>query len=458
MLEPGDRVLLGVSGGPDSIALLHLLYSRSAQYNIQLFVVHVDHCLRPEAEQEAAYVAQICQLWQIPFRLFTVDVASLAHQKGMSLEQAGHEARFTCFSEAAAQWQITKLALGHHRDDRAESVLLHLIQGCGLDGLSAMPPREGWLIRPLAQVSKEQLVAYCQEQGLHYFIDSTNLESGCLRNQIRLELLPKLRQYNPQITDALLRLQETSGADAAYLEQCTAALWEQYGTIEHGSVAFPAESFRCQHMALQRRLLRMMYQKLTGSEANLTFRQVEQMRHIALQQQGSQQLSLNGGVSFLRRYQQLLVGWSKPEPAAYCYDWELGQPLTLHQWQCRFTAVFVDGSAGINAFQNKMEAKPPVSCGTEMFHVAVDGDRLQQVLQIRSRLPGDKLAFPRGHKTLKKFLIEKKIPADVRNQLPLVVSGSDIIWIPGYYLADCIKITRETKRICRLSCVRENFS
>lgn len=447
MLEQGDRVLLGVSGGPDSIALLHLLDSRKTHYGIQLFVVHVNHLLRPEAEAEAQYVRQICQERDIPFRLFTVDVAALADEKGMSLEQAGHEARFLCFQEAAEQWNITKLALGHHGDDRAESVLLHLVQGCGLDGLTAMPPRDGWLIRPLAQVRKQELVQYCEKNGLHYFIDSTNLEPGCLRNQIRLEVLPQLSRYNPQITDALLRLQNTCAADADYLEQCTANLWQQYGSTEYNRTLFPAERFRTQHPAMQRRLLRCMYQELTGAAVNLTFRQVEQMCHIALQRQGSQQISLHGDIIFARRYDQLVMLRKPEHPQAESHVWDIRQPIQLYAYASVFTAEMTD-----TVTQNDMD-----NYAKNLFCVAVDADKLENVLQIRNRRPGDSLAMTHGHKKLKKFFIEKKIPADEREHVPLVLSGNEIVWIPGYYIADCVRITGETKQICLLSCQKEMF-
>lgn len=447
MLEQGDRVLLGVSGGPDSVALLHLLDGRKAQYDIQLFVVHVNHLLRPEAEEEAQYVQQICRDKNIPFRLFTVDVAALADEQGMSLEQAGHEARFACFREAAEAWNITKLALGHHGDDRAESVLLHLVQGCGLEGLTAMPPRDGWLIRPLAQVYKQDLVQYCAEHGLRYFTDSTNLEPGCLRNQIRLEALPQLKQYNPQIGDALLRLQDTCAADADYLEQCTAALWQEYGHVENNRVIFPAEPFRNQHTALQRRVLRHLYRELTGSAVNLTFRQVEQMRRVALQTQGSQQISLHGDVIFIRQYDQLCVMRKQAAPEACSYVWDFKQMFAQRAYAYIFTAEMMDA-----VMQMEEERS-----GMNLFHVAVDADKLEHMLLIRSRQPGDRLAMSQGHKKLKNFFIEKKIPADERDRIPLILSGNEIIWIPGYYVADCVKITGETKRICRLSCQREMF-
>ena len=204
MLEPGDRVLIGVSGGPDSVALLHLLHSKAEQYGITLYVVHVHHMLRPEADVEAQYVEQLAAQYHIPFRSYKIDVTDYAKMHKLSLEQAGHEVRFACFRDAKAYWGINKLALGHHRDDRAESMLLHMVQGCGPDGLCAMPPADVWdkednscLIRPLAGVSKEEILQYCADNHLQYYTDATNLEPDFLRNRIRLELLPQMKQYNP---------------------------------------------------------------------------------------------------------------------------------------------------------------------------------------------------------------------------------------------------------------------
>ena len=323
MLEAGDRVLAGVSGGPDSIALLHLLDSCRDRYGFELFVVHVNHRLRPEADGEAQYVQQFCEQKQIPFQLFAEDVADYAKQYGMSLEQAGHEVRHTCFCKAAEAWNITKLALGHHGDDRAESVLLHLVQGCGLDGLTAMPPKDGWLIRPFAFVQKKDLVQYCEQYSLQYFTDATNLEPGCLRNQIRLEVLPQLKAYNPQITESLLRLQESCGADADYLAQCTETLWHQHGSREAEQAVFPADVLREQHIAMQRRILRCMYRQVRGSEQNLSFGQTEQMRQIAMTNDGSQELHLADGLLFLREYNRLCVTKKLEKPNDYQYLWHI---------------------------------------------------------------------------------------------------------------------------------------
>lgn len=441
MLQPGDNVLLGVSGGPDSMALLHLLYSSQERLGIRLFVVHVHHGLRPEAEEEAQYVQGQCAIWGIPFRLFRVDVTAWAQEKGMSLEQAGHEARFTCFREMAKVWQIDKLALGHHRDDRAESSLLHLIRGCGLDGLAAMPPKDGWIIRPLAQVSKKDLLHYCEAQHLHYFTDSSNLEPECLRNQIRLELLPQLRKYNPRIVDALLRLQECCSADSDYMEQCTEQIWRQYSSSEMGKVQFPAAVWQAQHTAMRRRLLQRLYRQLTGVGENLAFRQIAQMEHIAWGTEGSQQLLLPGGIVFYRRYGVLGVEWQQKQQEAYHYCWQWQQPLRLEEAPYEFIGTVAEGQ---------------VVPRNHHWSVSVDAEQIGATLEIRNRRAGDRLQLSGGHKSLKKFMIDKKIPAEERNRLPLVLCEGKIIWIPGYFLAECVKITAKTTKTAVLQCRKKN--
>lgn len=439
MLEEGDRVLAGVSGGPDSMALLHILENSREAYGVELFVVHVNHKLRPEAEEEAYYVQHYCESRQIPFCLFTVDVEAYAQQHGMSLEQAGHEVRHCCFKEAAEVWDITKLALGHHADDRAESVLLHLVQGCGLDGLTAMPPKDGWLIRPFAFVPKSELLHYCEQHGIHYFTDITNLEAGCLRNQIRLDVLPQLRQYNSRITDTLLRLQECCSADADYLEQCTEALWRQYGSIDKDRAVFPADVLQNQHVAMQRRVLRYLYRMVRGSEQNLSFRQTEQMRQIAQQNAGSQELHLADNMLFVREYNQICVSKKTAGTKDYQYLWNIDCELSVPEADC----IFAAGS---------------VSASETAVSIDVDTDRLVMPLVIRNRKTGDVLNMSFGHKKLKAFFIDKKIPAAERERIPVVVSGTEIIWIPGYYTADCVRITEDTERICRLTCKSHRFS
>lgn len=453
MLERGDKVLLGVSGGPDSVALLHLLHSKAKLYGITLYVVYVHHMLRPEADEEALYVEQLAASYGIAFRLYRVDVVTYAATHGVSLEQAGHLVRFQCFHDAKVHWGIQKLALGHHKQDRAESALIHLIQGSGLDGMTAMPPLDVWereddsrLIRPLAYVCKEELVQYCKEHHLRYYIDTTNLEPIYLRNRIRLELLPQLQQYNPQIVDALVRMQDTCSVDLDYLDMQVRQLWEQHGAETNESVQFPVAVFRLQHVALQRRLLRLLYQRQVGSMVNLTFVQVEQMRKIAVHTEGSQRVVLADNVVFMRQYDMLFMVQSQAafyqnavEQSKYA-TWDIATQPTLQIWNGVFS-VYFDDMVTINACISDKD------CNV----IFADADQLS-TLQIRSRQPGDQISLPgkQGHKSVKKLFIDKKVPQPRRAQIPLVFSGTEIVWIPGYFMADCIKITKQTERICKL--------
>ena len=445
MLEAGDRVLLGVSGGPDSVALLHLLHSKAVEYGIHLHVVHVHHMLRPEADAEARYVEQLAMQYNIPFRLYKVDVAQYAQIHKMSLEQAGHAVRFQCFHDAKAHWNINKLALGHHRDDRAESVMLHMIQGCGPDGLCAMPPIDMWdasddskLIRPFAHVSKEKIVQYCIDEGLHYYIDATNLEPDFLRNRIRLELLPQMKQYNPQIAEALVRLQDVCGAEVDYLTQQVEQVWVQHSVINTASVQFPAEVFRVQHVALQRRLLRRMYQAWNGNTENLSFSQIEQMLSIAMHYDGTQAVDLANGAQFSRRYNTLYMSAKEnPKQNIEPVLWDTNMQTICTIWNGTIAIeqdAFYDG-------QNR-----------DVYTIYADADKLSAQLVIRTRRQGDaiQLSGAGGHKSIKKFLIDKKVPKDIRDLLPMVVSEGRIVWIPGLYKADFIGVTEQTKRICKL--------
>ena len=230
--------------------------------------------------------------------------------------------------------------------------------------------------------------------------------------------------------------------DADFLEQYAAQLWRQHGGVADHSVSLSAEILRGQHVAIQRRLLRQMYCALAGSSADLTFDQTEAMRRLAWQRAGSQQLALHGGIQFVRQYDQLLLrhGAALSVPQRFCHTWNHSESSEIAAGRWRLTIE---------------EATTPAA--PDGRWAVVDRDQLADVLAVRSRRPGDvvRLAGKGGRQTLKKFMIGRKIPAEQRDQLPLVLSGDEIVWIPGYFLADCIKITKKTKHICLLQCFQK---
>lgn len=445
LLQPGDYVLVGVSGGPDSVALLHLLWTDHQEGKYQLHVVHLNHQLRgAAADEETAYVQQLAARLGLPCSVFYRPVADYAREQGMSLEQAGHVLRFACFRQVAEETGANKLALGHHQGDQAETVLLHLIRGCGLDGLAAMPAADGWIIRPLLAVNKEQLLQYCAEQKLDYYLDASNGEPDCLRNKIRLELLPLLeKQYNQQMTNNLLRLAELCHDDRMELEQRTAQLWEQHGQVGAGKVSFPLAVLLAQSRAMQRRLLRYAYQQLKGSTEGLSYRQLEAMGKCTQLAKGEKRLHLTGGIVFIKGYDHfsLLLGQEAFVAAgqSYCYHWHLLETFILPEKQYVFS----------------MERDTKYRAASSGYwQIAVDGACLPAQLTIRTRQPGDWLRLPglTGRKKLKEFFIDRKIPVSERQLLPLIVHGTEIIWIPGYFLAESVRITDRTTEYYILQC------
>ena len=444
LLVPGDYVLVGVSGGPDSVALLHLLWTYGKNKNIKLHIVHLNHQLRgKEADEETAYVQKLASQMDLPCSIFSVPVATFAQENGMSFEQAGHELRFRCFQQVAEKTGATKLALGHHSGDKVETMLLNLLRGCGPEGLTAMPMQEGWIIRPLLMVDKKQLVNYCEQQKLVYYQDATNEETDCLRNKIRLELLPLLEhEYNPQIKNHLLQLAEISQVEQETLEQATIRLWEEHGEMKTGQAVFPLDVFREQSQGMQRRLLRFIYTLLKGDNHGLSYRLIESMCHCANSDKGEKQLNLAGKLVFRKSYHYIALQFVQAGPEknlSYSYNWSLVEDLLVGEKNYLFSCQV----------EESLVARTE-NCWTAV----VDANCLPPNLVVRTRRAGDylQLVGMTARKKLKDFLIDRKIPASERDSLPLIVAGEEIIWIPGYFLAESVRVTEKTEKKAYLCC------
>lgn len=442
LLSAGDRVLAGVSGGPDSMALLHILQQAAEQYGCFLAVVHVDHQLRGEAaKREAEFVAKWCRTLDIPCTVYTRDVQALAKARGLSLEAAGHEVRFAAFRQAQARFGANKLALGHHRDDRAETVLLHLLQGTGLDGLAALPPQEGWIIRPLIEATKSELIAYCEAQALPYFLDASNEDTSYLRNRIRHQLLPLLAQeYNPKIRQALLRLAETAEEDSRYLKEQADQAWKACACSSSEDVTIDLNKWRELPPALKRRVLRQSYVTLVGGGQGLSYQQTEAVFHLAQADKGEKRLSLPGGIMAFKSYTELVLTRQKAKtPDGYELTWSLEAPLDLPDGR-QLTVEWSD---------------TPLSYNGDFTQVLLDADRLPKVLTVRTRRPGDELRplGMQGKKKLKTYFIDKKVPQAARDSWPLVLGAGELIWLPGLTIAEGWQATKNTEKFCRLTLI-----
>lgn len=235
LFAPGETVVVAVSGGADSVALLDLLVQLQPE-NLLLVVAHLNHCLRgAESDGDQEFVAGLAARYGLPFACARADVAALARSERLSVEDAGRQERYRFLTGVARNFRAASIALAHHRDDQAETVLIRLLRGAGGTGLSAMAPRQGLLKRPLLQVSRAELKCHLKEQGLTWRDDASNADTAILRNSIRHELLPALQRYNPRISERLAATADILASDEELLEGLTRSAWQQVARSEGDS-------------------------------------------------------------------------------------------------------------------------------------------------------------------------------------------------------------------------------
>lgn len=437
MVAPGDKVLVGVSGGPDSLALLHVLWRLRAEIGVALHVAHLNHLLRGEqAAEDAAFVRAVSEGLGLPCTVEEAPVARLARERGLSLEEAGRVARYDFFRRLAAATGAARVALGHTRDDQAETVLMRLLRGAGPSGLAGIPPvRDGWVIRPLLAVSRAAVEAYCRAHGLRPRRDPTNEEPSFLRNRVRLELLPRLEsEYNPELRQALAQLAELLRAEEEWLgrqaEEAAAGLVRAEG----GSVVVGVEGLVQLPLALRRRVVRLAAER-AGVPGPLPFEHVEGVLALCEAAVGGA-VSLPGACEARREHDGLVIGAGGGRGAPFSYRLAVPGSVLVPEAGLRLVAEVVPGGAWPPRDGAAGGAPPDDERrGAGQAGVAVlDADRLPLVLTVRSRRPGDRFRplGMRGEKKLQDFLVDAKVPRRERDRVPVVEAGGEIVWVVGH--------------------------
>ncbi len=307
-LVSGDKPLVvGVSGGPDSVCLLHLLVGLKERLDVELHVAHLNHMLRGnESEADARYVSELTERLSIGITLEQRDVKSYQDEHHLTLEEAAREVRYQFFAEVANSVGTDRIALGHTANDQAETILMHLVRGAGVYGLQGMQPLTQWesladtrlmVVRPLLEVSRKEIEAYCQQNDLEPRRDSSNLSSSYFRNRIRNELMPLLESYNPRINEALLRTADSLAVDFSFFEQQVSQIWDKVVREEGEAIILKAKELIPLHPALQRYLLREAVRRLLGSLKDIEWKHIEKMRS-ALSMKVGKRVFLPRGLTF----------------------------------------------------------------------------------------------------------------------------------------------------------------
>jgi tRNA(Ile)-lysidine synthase len=440
LLSPGDRVLAAVSGGPDSVALLHLLVRAGLDLGLSLGVAHFDHGLRgADSDDDAAFAARLAQELGLPFHLGTGDVRREARERKISLQMAARDLRLPFLKETCRLHGYHKLALGHTADDQVEQFLLRLLRGTGLEGLKGMRfTAPDGLVRPLLAVGKEVLLAWLRREALPYREDASNLNRRYLRNRVRLELLPVLARFNPQVKTAVWRLMSRLEEDERLLARQTAQAWEMVGRMV-------TPDFACLDLAallalpsgLEKRTLRYALGMFAGGQ-EINAAQVENILSLG-------RAHRSGGRIDFRECQAARAGRE-------LHIWRRLPPPPADAVAVLPAPGVWDTPAGWRFLLSLSPYAEDFSYQPAPGAVCLDGGQASLPLTVRYSRPGDRF-WPRGGpgtRKLQDFLVDSKIPRWLRPHLPLVESNGRIIWVAGLRPAEYVRVAPHTHTVLLL--------
>lgn len=453
-------VLMGVSGGPDSLCLLDLFW----QLGCPVIVAHLNHGLRPTAEAEVEIVRRETSARNLPLLYQKMNVLDYAKKHRMSIEDAARSVRYQFLFELARQTGAQAVAVGHNADDQVETILMHLLRGSGIIGLRGMQYRllpNNWdaeipLIRPLLGYWREDIYQYLEERGIKPALDESNLELDYFRNRVRLELIPYLQKYNPQIKKAIFRMGDILGNEYEIVEKSVNFAWDEC-CVSQGVkyVCFDLVRLSDQPRGVLRHLIRRGIGFIRNSLRNLDYDQIE--RVIDFIDTPNAKRTIINDMSVLIEGKLLWLAASDadlplddlPQLAENQVYWldVPGYCYLPKGWVFRAEAVDVDALGKFSPEENR-----------DAYEVWVDAERLSNRIELRGRKPGDRfqpLGMTHGSIKISDFMINQKIPQRARDLYPLVISAGEIVWIPGYRLGRSVKITPESKHIIRLYLKRD---
>ena len=459
MIQTGDVVVVGLSGGADSVCLLSVLKKLSSELSFSLAALHVHHGIRgQEADQDAAFCADLCAGWKIPFEIGYADVPMLAAVNKQSLEEAGRQERYRQLESCRRRLRARRIAVAHHQDDQAETVLWNLLRGAGLNGLAGMEAVNGAVIRPLLRTSKAEILCYMEEQGLGWREDATNAEDHYTRNRIRRHMLEYAAQkVNRQAAKHICKTADMALEAEAYLREQAGRWLFQYGRIQAGGpepaqISLEIEAVKNEPLILRRYIVREALSRCRGRR-DLKLCHVDAVLSLIEQRPGksaSARVNLGGGYTACRKYGTLTIKKDvSPGKKAEKEISAAEKRICLGELQKEPFQLQMGGEKlELRVFPRDKVQKIP----TNQYTKWLDYDKIGKSLVFRFRRSGDYFLLPGGRKkTIQAYMIDEKIPSEERDHILLAAEGSHVIWIAGRRLCAGVKLTEHTKQILQIT-------
>lgn len=471
MLEAGDRVIAGISGGADSVCLLFVLLEWAKRKGLELAVVHVNHGIRQDAGADAAYVEKLCRENGLKFYLYNVDVPALAAAEKCSLEEAGRKARYRAFESAAADFgagaAAVKIAVAHNANDCSETMLFHLFRGSGLRGLGSIRPVRDNIIRPILCLERSEIEEYLQRRNIPYCTDNTNASDDYTRNRIRHHILPYAEENIVKgSVSHMARTAELLAETEDYLEEQTqaaleACLWKSGMFGQECNAAkrswnncstqyiLHVSALLSQHPLMQKRILHQVVKHLSPGQKDISYGHIADLLDL-FTGEGNRSVDLPFGIRGRREYDRVIVDIVN-ETGKDRAGQKLEKEGVLPEGKFLFSEFSMEH------FTEKNQKKPWEVSQNECTKW-LDYDKIEQSLVSRTRQTGDYLTITGNtgkmiRKSLKDYMIDRKIPKGERDSLPLLAEGSHVVWLVGHRISEHYKISADTKRILQVQYV-----
>ena len=471
LLQSGGMVVVGVSGGPDSLCLLHVLRRLAEPYGIALHVGHLNHMIRgADADEDASYVAALCCSWDVPCTVTRFDVPAFGKMHRLAIEEAARQARYRFLGSLARTLGSLSVAVGHNADDQVETVLMHFLRGSGLAGLRGMRPLS-WvdalrlgetidpapvpqerlrLLRPLLDVSRRDIEDYCETQGLNPRFDRSNLDTTYFRNRLRHELVPILEAYNPSIRRVVCRTADVLSADHEVLRGVLCDTWPQVVLAEsEDAIAFDRGRLRALPLALQRSVLREAIHRLRFSLRNINWVHIHSAVDLVRGGMVGSRATLPGGLSLTIGYDRVTLALGTYAPP------EQDRPHIQSPMDLRLLGIsdLPGGSWQVEVSALERRELPEIWDENPDPNLAyIDRDAVGSELVVRPRRTGEWfMPLGLGHRQkLSDFMINAKVPRRERANVPILVSGQSVVWVVGWRLDGRFAVKPETDSVLRV--------
>nr|WP_317358681.1 tRNA lysidine(34) synthetase TilS [uncultured Tyzzerella sp.] len=427
LINKNDHIIVGVSGGADSICLLHFLYNIKDDFNLKITAVHINHCMRgKESDEDNQFVVDFCNSINIPVKVFSFDIYAKSKEDNLSIEEAGRKYRYYAFNKVLKDENATKIAIAHNKDDNAETMIMRFFRGTGIKGLSGISYKRDNIIRPLLDCLRIDIENYCNKNNLSYRNDSTNSMDIYTRNKIRLNLLPNIKNdFNPNIIDTLSNMAQNFADENNFLDNLANSYFKDC-LIEKNKnkIILNIDKLKILDKVIQKRLLRICFSHFDKQLYNLSYDHINMVIKI-LNKETGKTINLPNNLYVYKQYDKLIISKDvilDENNIQYDYKLQLEEKIYVKELN-----------------KNMLLSKNIINISTKGYTILLNCDKIKNSLSIRQRMAGDKIYINNMTKKIKNIFIDLKIPANERNLYPILLCDNKVIGILGLCLCNDYK-------------------